>query len=200
MKDGAPRRSLNLEDYKKRRGLIWCSHGSMNPLLFACAIGGTRLRANKWVSVTSRGIMSECWSSGLSIQTREAQLDDFPKKKIISWKNKAHFVLFFCCSFCIITLICWVVRFMRLTCFTPMSDSLKFFLSFFCFFKRTPCRGLLSWTEDAIVEDVDCQNVFIWLDYKYIGTDRSVHTTTRFYCKQSILLSDHCFPLLHPEF
>ncbi len=24
VKDGAPRRSLNLEDYKKRRGLIWC--------------------------------------------------------------------------------------------------------------------------------------------------------------------------------
>lgn len=31
VKDGAPRRSLNLEDYKKRRGLIWCSQCIQNP-------------------------------------------------------------------------------------------------------------------------------------------------------------------------
>lgn len=123
---------------------------------------------------------------------KEAQVDDFPEKKRTSPGRTSHSFFFVVVlhnhthllsrAFYAVNLFHSHVRFYKVL--------------LFCFFspERTRRQGLLSWTEDAILEDLDCQNVFIWLDYKYSGADQNVHTTTNFYCKQSITSSDHCSP------
>lgn len=175
------------------------SAGIRRPTL-AWANGGVNVYVR--ASVTSRGFMSECWSSGLFIQAQEAQVEDFPEKKRISWKNNVHVLSFL--SVCIITLSCWVVRVMQSTCFTPMSDSIKFFFAVFLF--------LFFWTDSAswiiivnrrrylrrlrLLKCLYMTGLQIWPDM--IGPE-CPHTN--FYRKQNITSSDHRSPLLHhPDF
>lgn len=158
----------------------------------ACAIGGANVyvRARKCECDIQRNYVWMLIQRTVYPNARRHRLMIFPRRKEPLLEE--HHIIFFL-SFCIITLTCWVVRFMQSTCSTPMSDSIKFFFVFF----SPNGLGVVDYylgTEDAILEDLDCQNVFIWLDYKYSGADRNFHTTTNFYCKQSITSSDHCSP------
>lgn len=95
VKDGAPRRSLNLEDYKKRRGLIWCSQSIQNPhcmcnwlynweSVWECGWEQERERGCVCVWMTPRGHVFECWYNRLFIQTQ--------RKYWLSNDNKTFFL------------------------------------------------------------------------------------------------------------
>lgn len=90
VKDGAPRRSLNLEDYKKRRGLIWCGRTSSRTHI-ACV--SKSLCVCVWVKV--RDWVFVCMSKSENVLKdvclNDDKIDCSSNTKEILIKRRQHF-------------------------------------------------------------------------------------------------------------